>query len=444
MAWLDDWCYRMPVVIDSSLIDGDLTDFVVSFALPEVVRQHLLWEEYRRIAVTTDDGTSQCYVEIEKGLEQETNNWAQALLYVRVPLVHSGQDTILYLYFDAGKEPNTTFVGFPGDAVAAQVWDSNYVFVSHDGGGTDSTLKQSGTITGTSLVAGGPSPRARYFNGSSKIEYPHNSSLNLSEVTLECWFSFIDKNYSTYPRIVSKSYEGSMAYELIRHSLNQRMWAGRFNTGYISATQDVQNDVWYSMAMSFSVSEQLARLFLNGVQDSSLSASSLLQNTIPLFVGFGEYDRYFKGYIDELRVSSIGRSPAYHKASFHAMNGTLVSTLSVETSPEISGCLDLFRVNHQVIGGVVPVSIVSKTAPGRVGAGSVVGTVNVLGSPAKRRVALLDRRSMKVLAVTWSDPITGAYEFKGFDPRFDYLVICDDYTKTYNAAAADWVKPEVS
>jgi hypothetical protein len=126
------------------------------------------------------------------------------------------------------------------------------------------------------------------------------------------------------------------------------------------------------------------------------------------------------------------------------MNGTLVSTLSVETSPEISGCLDLFRVNHQVIGGVVPVSIVSKTAPGRVGAGSVVGTVNVLGSPAKRRVALLDRRSMKVLAVTWSDPITGAYEFKGFDPRFDYLVICDDYTKTYNAAAADWVKPEVS
>jgi len=57
-------------------------------------------------------------------------------------------------------------------------------------------------------------------------------------------------------------------------------------------------------------------------------------------------------------------------------------------------------------------------------------------------VALLDRRSMKVLAVTWSDPVTGAYEFKGFDPRLDYLVVCDDYTKTYNAAVADWVRPE--
>ncbi|SMC23199.1 hypothetical protein SAMN02746041_01687, partial [Desulfacinum hydrothermale DSM 13146] len=82
--------------------------------------------------------------------------------------------------------------------------------------------------------------------------------------------------------------------------------------------------------------------------------------------------------------------------------------------------------------------------PARRGAGVIQGTVLVAGEPAHRRVTLFDRHTMRPLAITWSDPTTGEYRFDGYDPRFNYLVVCGDYTQSYNAAVADWVRPEVS
>jgi hypothetical protein len=82
--------------------------------------------------------------------------------------------------------------------------------------------------------------------------------------------------------------------------------------------------------------------------------------------------------------------------------------------------------------------------PSLCGPGVISGTVLVAGSPAKRRVTLFDRRAMRPLAITWSNPVTGEYRFEGYSPNADYIIICDDYAKTYNAAVADWVQAEVS
>lgn len=76
--------------------------------------------------------------------------------------------------------------------------------------------------------------------------------------------------------------------------------------------------------------------------------------------------------------------------------------------------------------------------------GKISGTVSVVGQPASRRVIVIERRFLKICALTNSDPKTGAYKFENLDPSLDYLVVCDDHTQTYNAAVADWVKPEVS
>ena len=74
--------------------------------------------------------------------------------------------------------------------------------------------------------------------------------------------------------------------------------------------------------------------------------------------------------------------------------------------------------------------------------GQISGTVAVSGAPAQRRVVLFDHRTMRPLASTWSDPVTGAYSFSGLALNKKYLVVCDDYTRTYNAAVADWVEAE--
>jgi len=76
------------------------------------------------------------------------------------------------------------------------------------------------------------------------------------------------------------------------------------------------------------------------------------------------------------------------------------------------------------------------------GHGVIAGTVKVMGQPARRRVTLLDRRSMQVLGITWSND-DGQYEFVGLTPGVEYTVVCDDFSRTYNAGVADWVSPEV-
>ena len=63
--------------------------------------------------------------------------------------------------------------------------------------------------------------------------------------------------------------------------------------------------------------------------------------------------------------------------------------------------------------------------------------------PARLRITLLDHRTLRPVAATWSNPETGAYCFANLIPGRAYLVICDDYSQTYNAACADWVFPEV-
>ena len=76
------------------------------------------------------------------------------------------------------------------------------------------------------------------------------------------------------------------------------------------------------------------------------------------------------------------------------------------------------------------------------GEGSIAGTVAVSGVPASRLVVLFDHYTMRPIASTWSDPVTGAYLFSGLALNRKYLVVCDDYTRTYNAAVADWVEAE--
>lgn len=71
----------------------------------------------------------------------------------------------------------------------------------------------------------------------------------------------------------------------------------------------------------------------------------------------------------------------------------------------------------------------------------ITGSVMVAGSPARRRVTLMDRKSLKVIEQTFSDSDSGEYSFELINPAIDYLVLCDDGHQVYNAAVADWVEP---
>jgi len=98
------------------------------------------------------------------------------------------------------------------------------------------------------------------------------------------------------------------------------------------------------------------------------------------------------------------------------------------------------RRDAQLYTGLGGVWSQHEEAAGFIGNAQLSGTVAISGVPASRLVVLFDHYTMRPVASTWSDPVTGAYSFTGLALNKKYLLVCDDYTQTYNAAVADWVE----
>ena len=80
------------------------------------------------------------------------------------------------------------------------------------------------------------------------------------------------------------------------------------------------------------------------------------------------------------------------------------------------------------------------------GKGRVSGTVKVKGSPSyavRREVRLIRDRDGACIRATWSDPATGAYEFRYVDETQRYTILTYDYTHDKRAVVADNIQPEI-
>jgi hypothetical protein len=70
----------------------------------------------------------------------------------------------------------------------------------------------------------------------------------------------------------------------------------------------------------------------------------------------------------------------------------------------------------------------------------VDGYVDVAGVPAQRKVRLYDDQTGHLIAATWSDATTGYFRFEGVSSQRVYMVVGNDYTRTYDAVAHDYLK----
>lgn len=138
-----------PVLIYLSTSSGRNNDDV-SFIFDELQSD----DNRKKIAVTTDDGLTQCFVEIEKW----DNATEQAWLWVKVPSISDTVDTALYLYYDIDHADNTDYVGDPNSAHAENVWDGNFMAVWHLG---ETSGGMGAIVDSTSNSNDGTSARAR-------------------------------------------------------------------------------------------------------------------------------------------------------------------------------------------------------------------------------------------------------------------------------------------
>jgi len=159
--WLGDWAKRVKLTIDHTDINNTLSDFPVLVYLStssgrtptnvSCVFDELTSDDNReKIAVTKSNGTTQCYVEIEKWDDANEQAW----LWVKVPDIASDADTDLYLYYDKNHADNTDYVGDPNSSPAENVWDDNFKMVQHLHEGSGSTAGDSTANDNDGIIYG--------------------------------------------------------------------------------------------------------------------------------------------------------------------------------------------------------------------------------------------------------------------------------------------------
>ncbi|MHB1050366.1 MAG: LamG-like jellyroll fold domain-containing protein [Bacteroidota bacterium] len=174
-----------------------------------------------------------------------------------------------------------------------------------------------GTAYGPGIVSGRIG-NARGFDGTHKhILIESDSSLYLeNQFTFEAWVK-IPATIDTADRvIIGKGKTNlSVAYQL---SLTT---AGKLHVYLDNDTSDLVGlesssailpDRWNHVAATYNGSD--LRLFINGTESGSASVSEhILNSAEPLFIGkslANSADDYFNGEIDEVRISSLARTPS--------------------------------------------------------------------------------------------------------------------------------------
>lgn len=374
-SWLTGWKNRVRLTIEYSMIDDTLTNFPVlirispssgknkadlSFIFDELSN----YESRKKIAVTTGDGISQCYVEIEK--------WdavgSQAILWVKVPMISDTGNTDLFLYYDKHHPDNNDYVGDTGSIPARNVWDEDFKLVMHlgeTGNGTIDEYRDS-TFNGNNGTGGvrnsaripekgnGIAGDGQWFSG-DYIEVPDTDDLSVSTegaLTISFWVSPADYNipgYGEYVGILGKcdTAQNEWVFRIYDRDTDrpQRISFYVFNLGGglgsgSYSEQPIQKGEW--VYITGKVDNRYTYIYRNGVlanrnrytiTSGDIPAIKPQNGTSPLRIGSGNLTDWFKGFIDEVRVSGTARTDAWIKASYYAERDELIIFRTVNKPP---------------------------------------------------------------------------------------------------------------
>ncbi len=371
---LSGWANQIQITLDHTKVEAALSDFPVLVHLSSASganRADLsaifdnLGPNSKKIAVTIADGTSQCYVEVQKW--DSANK--QAYLWVKVPGLSSTADTNLYLYYNNSQADNTAYIGDTGSSPARNVWDSSYTGVWHlsENGGP----YKDATGRGNSAVAAGGSPNrvvdekgrdVQSFNG-SMISIPEKSNLDMSithEMTFQAWISpdkdtFVEKSSDNWVRWMQKAGTDSAEYNGVMYNLAGSPYPGKGSDGgdrpgrssfYIYSPDggngagggfDNNNlgvNDWLFFTGEASMDARVTWAYENGIRQPMADSwnagflSSPLQyvyGEAPINLGSVPSSGTWSGRIGEVRISNINRSEAWVKADYYSENDSLVS-----------------------------------------------------------------------------------------------------------------------
>lgn len=357
-GWLSDWAYRIEITIEytyggTQRIDSTLTDYPIlvylssasGIALDDVTA---VFDELgsdanqQKIAITTSDGTTQCYAEIEY--------WSDATevayIWVNVPSISHTADTTLYLYFDSTKANNTSYIGLLADGSAATeaVWNSSYLMVHHMTGASAASLDDS-TSNGNDIITDVGDPTYDQtsqiyhgvdFDGDDALDLNDTVTLSgLSAITIETWINHsssaapqvvIGKNVAGVPDsefvLITGQYQRVAIYD---HSTGNA-YIGRDKTATYTGSWHHYCAIWDGGTLPTN-----CELYMDGTQidDSSISGGAFVDvddtTTEVNMARDSDAANYYTGLLDEMRISSIDRGAAWIKAGYYTGDDNLLT-----------------------------------------------------------------------------------------------------------------------
>jgi len=277
----------------------------------------------KKIAVTTDDRTTQCYVEIKEWDQTNKKAW----LWVKVPLISSVQPTRLYLYYDSNQPDNTVYVGDTGEPAAQQVWTNGYAGVWHKPSGG---LLLDSSPNGNHATIYGATPTTGPLGACYSYDGVDDRALTANPVDLAGGFTcefFARTPAPHYGGLGGNNQFGARIDPLTEHpdrlagflKKSDGTLLQRPTIPYITGGGSIFHAVWTWDKKTFASHG-------NGNHTSSISANVALSTPTAfniagpnIVAGFGKYDIYLA------TVSSIARSPAWIAITNLALRDALIT-----------------------------------------------------------------------------------------------------------------------
>ena len=324
------WPYRQKITISGASVEATLANFPVLVEIKNI--SNPLFSKARSngwdILFTGSDGVTKLNHEIEyyNGATGSLDAW------VMVPTLVSTSDSFMYMYYGCSDAPSQENKN--------GTWDSNFTAVYHLNGtaalvGTtgevvDSTSNNNGgrgmpAGTKPSVEATGKINGAFYFPsgdvaGGAYIDLGNKASLQATnEVVVEAWAKPADT--TSYLGIAGKISINALAGYAIWRFNTGSVFRGCFGNGTLITVDDTVSSgtSWhYVVGVRRGGTDYL---YVDGVSVGTPNARAISDSGLPANIGrkYADFDdKYFKGTIDEVRFSNVGRSASWIKTCYRS------------------------------------------------------------------------------------------------------------------------------
>ncbi|HII95742.1 MAG TPA: DUF2341 domain-containing protein [Candidatus Methanofastidiosum sp.] len=301
--WNNDWTYRDKITI-ANAGSTTLTNFPAYINVPY---REGMQSDYKDLRFTNADGTLILDYEIEAYDSTKADIW------VRIPEFPVPSVSI-WMYY--GNKNATSGQNPEG------VWDSDYLMVQH-------LEETSGTCTDSTSNHNDGAPHSVQQNILGKIDgadefkldgsyigFGNNPTFNTpSFVTFESWITTNNNNLTT--KIVQKGdWDG--------HGLGQDKWKGwqsHITLQDKGAKLDwgkgmPQANRWYYLVMTYDGSKMIFYVDGEKVAETDISGNLKITNRNVFIGADGTSQKFFKGIIDEVRISKVARSADWIKQTY--------------------------------------------------------------------------------------------------------------------------------